>query len=79
MMDLQAQDRAHRIGQTKPITAFRLTTGGIVEERLLVRVEGKRRLERVVMKGRFGGMVGEGGVVLASLQGEGILMRGGEI
>lgn len=65
MMDLQAQDRAHRIGQTKPVIVFRLATGGTIEERLLERAEGKRRLERLVMmKGKFGGMVGEGGVML---------------
>lgn len=65
MMDLQAQDRAHRIGQTKPVIVFRLATGGTVEERLLERAEGKRRLERLVMmKGKFGGMVGEGGVMM---------------
>ena len=64
MMDLQAQDRAHRIGQKKPVIVFRFATGGTVEERLLERAEGKRRLERLVMmKGQFGGMVSEEGVV----------------
>jgi len=30
--DLQAQARAHRIGQTQPVTVYRLVTQGTVEE-----------------------------------------------
>ena len=33
-VDLQAQDRAHRIGQTKPVTVFRLVTEGAIEEKV---------------------------------------------
>jgi SWI/SNF-related matrix-associated actin-dependent regulator of chromatin subfamily A member 5 len=38
-MDLQAQDRAHRIGQTKPVKIFRLITEGTVEEKILDRCQ----------------------------------------
>ncbi|KAF8426873.1 SWI/SNF chromatin remodeling complex component [Tirmania nivea] len=77
MMDLQAQDRAHRIGQKKPVVVFRFATGGTVEERLLERAEGKRRLERLVMmKGKFGGMVSEEGE--EGEEGEGDAKRWGE-
>eukprot|EP00026_Physarum_polycephalum_P008980 Phypoly_transcript_09087.p1 GENE.Phypoly_transcript_09087~~Phypoly_transcript_09087.p1 ORF type:complete len:223 (+),score=41.14 Phypoly_transcript_09087:703-1371(+) len=48
--DLQAQDRAHRIGQTKPVVVYRLVTGGTVEERILQRAKGKLRLENLVIK-----------------------------
>lgn len=52
--DLQAQDRAHRIGQTKPVIVYRLATKGTVEQTLLEKAEGKRRLERlVIQKGKF--------------------------
>ena len=34
-MDLQAQDRAHRIGQTKPVRVFRLVSQHSVEEKIL--------------------------------------------
>ena len=34
-MDLQAMDRAHRIGQTKPVTVFRFITEGTVEEKII--------------------------------------------
>lgn len=34
--DLQAQDRCHRIGQTKPVTVLRLVTVDSVETRILV-------------------------------------------
>lgn len=52
--DLQAQDRAHRIGQTKPVIVYRLATKGTVEQTLLEKADAKRRLERlVIQKGKF--------------------------
>lgn len=48
--DLQAQDRAHRIGQTRPVIVYRLATRGTVEQMLLERADGKRRLEKLVMQ-----------------------------
>ncbi|KAI9826254.1 MAG: hypothetical protein M1826_006676 [Phylliscum demangeonii] len=54
--DLQAQDRAHRIGQTRPVIVYRLATRATVEQALLDRADGKRRLEKVVIRpGRFRG------------------------
>lgn len=56
--DLQAQDRAHRIGQTRPVVVLRLATKGTVEEELLMSAEGKRRLEKlVIQKGTYKDMV----------------------
>ncbi|KAI5291279.1 hypothetical protein KEM52_000213 [Ascosphaera acerosa] len=52
--DLQAQDRAHRIGQTKPVVVYRLATKGTIEQTLLEKADAKRRLERlVIQKGKF--------------------------
>ena len=52
--DLQAQDRAHRIGQKKPVIVYRLATKGTVEQSLLEKADAKRRLERlVIQKGKF--------------------------
>lgn len=48
--DLQAQDRCHRIGQTRPVVVFRLATKGTVEEDLLMSADAKRRLEKLVIK-----------------------------
>jgi ATP-dependent DNA helicase len=48
--DLQAQDRAHRIGQTRPVIVYRLATKGTVEEELLMSADAKRRLEKLVIK-----------------------------
>ena len=48
--DLQAQDRAHRIGQTRPVIVYRLATKGTVEQTLLEKAEGKRRLEKLVIQ-----------------------------
>jgi len=48
--DLQAIDRAHRIGQTRPVVIYRLATKGTVEESLLMSADAKRRLEKLVIK-----------------------------
>ena len=47
---LQAMDRAHRIGQTKPVLVLRLATQFSVEGRLLARANSKLALERLVIK-----------------------------
>ncbi|KAA6410036.1 MAG: hypothetical protein FRX48_06650 [Lasallia pustulata] len=48
--DLQAQDRAHRIGQTKPVIVYRLATKGTIEQNLLEKADGKKRLANVVIQ-----------------------------
>ena len=48
--DLQAQDRAHRIGQVNNVIVYRLATRGTVEQTLLDTAEGKRRLEKLVIR-----------------------------
>lgn len=53
-VDIQAQDRVHRIGQTKPVRIFRLVTRGTVEERIVSRASQKLYLERMVVGGRGG-------------------------
>ncbi|OJJ49915.1 hypothetical protein ASPZODRAFT_89549 [Penicilliopsis zonata CBS 506.65] len=59
--DLQAQDRAHRIGQTKPVVVYRLATKGTVEQTLLEKADSKRRLERlVIQKGKFKSLLDSG-------------------
>ncbi|KAG0302302.1 hypothetical protein BGZ97_002409 [Linnemannia gamsii] len=53
-MDLQAQDRVHRIGQTKPVMIYRLVTANTVENRIIERANSKRKLEKLVIhKGKF--------------------------
>jgi SWI/SNF-related matrix-associated actin-dependent regulator of chromatin subfamily A member 5 len=38
---LQAEARAHRIGQTKPVTVYKLCTQGTVEEQMIGRIQKK--------------------------------------
>jgi SNF2 family DNA or RNA helicase len=40
----QASDRAHRIGQTRPVTVYRLVLQGSVEEKILAIHDQKRSL-----------------------------------
>ena len=48
--DLQAQDRAHRIGQTRPVSVYRLCMEGTLEEKILERAERKLYLDRLVIE-----------------------------
>ncbi len=50
--EAQAIDRAHRIGQRKPVTVYRLVSAGTIEEKVVALQERKRDLfQRVVDDG----------------------------
>lgn len=52
--DLQAQDRAHRIGQTKEVRIFRLISTNSVEESILARANYKLDIDgKVIQAGKF--------------------------
>ncbi|XP_068423925.1 lymphoid-specific helicase [Clinocottus analis] len=54
--DLQAQDRCHRIGQTKPVVVYRLVTANTIDQKILERAAAKRKLEQMVIhKNKFKG------------------------
>lgn len=48
--DLQAIDRAHRIGQTKQVRVFRLITANTIDEKIVEIAERKMRLDRLVIQ-----------------------------
>ncbi|KAA8492875.1 Protein PHOTOPERIOD-INDEPENDENT EARLY FLOWERING 1 [Porphyridium purpureum] len=48
-IDAQAQDRAHRIGQTRPVTVYRLVTDRTVEWNIMHKAQQKRNLESLVI------------------------------
>ena len=68
----QASGRAHRIGQQRPVTVYRLVTQGSIEDRIVKLHHSKRALAEGVLAGQDGG----GGTVmraadmLALLRGE---------
>jgi len=49
-MDLQAMDRAHRIGQTKEVSVFRFCTDGSVEEKVIEKALKKLALDALVIQ-----------------------------
>ncbi|KRY73875.1 Lymphocyte-specific helicase, partial [Trichinella pseudospiralis] len=52
--DLQASDRCHRIGQTKPVLIYRLVAKGTIDEMMVDRAHTKRKLEKLVIaSGKF--------------------------
>jgi SWI/SNF-related matrix-associated actin-dependent regulator of chromatin subfamily A member 5 len=52
--DLQAQDRAHRIGQKRQVQVFRLVTEHTIEEKVVERAQQKLKLDAmVVQQGRL--------------------------
>jgi len=53
-IDLQAQDRAHRLGQTRPVRVFRLVCAQSVEERVVARAQRKLYLDAMVTQGAVG-------------------------
>ncbi|KAK4181541.1 putative DNA helicase ino-80 [Triangularia setosa] len=59
-IDSQAMDRAHRLGQTKQVTVYRLITRGTIEERIRKRAMQKEEVQRVVITG--GSSAAGGGV-----------------
>ncbi|XP_076260406.1 lymphoid-specific helicase-like [Rhynchophorus ferrugineus] len=53
-MDIQAQDRCHRIGQTKPVVIYTLVSKNTIDERVLKVGKMKRLLEKVIiLDGKF--------------------------
>ena len=52
--DLQAQDRCHRLGQTKPVNVYRLVSENTIEEKIVERAQQKLKLDAmVVQQGRL--------------------------
>jgi len=49
-MDLQAMDRAHRIGQKKQVRVFRLVAENTVDEKIVEKAEVKLKLDRMVIQ-----------------------------
>ncbi|VDK51670.1 unnamed protein product [Gongylonema pulchrum] len=49
-VDLQAMDRAHRIGQKKQVRVFRFITDNTVDERIIERAEMKLHLDSIVIQ-----------------------------
>ncbi|XP_074643398.1 chromatin-remodeling ATPase INO80-like [Tubulanus polymorphus] len=50
-VDQQAMDRAHRLGQTKQVTVYRLVCKGTIEERIIQRAKEKSEIQRMVISG----------------------------
>jgi DNA helicase INO80 len=56
-IDSQAMDRAHRLGQTRQVTVYRMITRGTIEERIRKRALQKEEVQKVVISGGASGGV----------------------
>jgi len=52
-MDAQAQDRCHRIGQTREVHIYRLTSEHTIEENILKKARQKLMLDQIIKEGNF--------------------------
>ncbi len=66
----QASGRAHRIGQLRPVTVYRLVTQGSIEDRIVRLHRSKRELAEGILGGQDGGAVMDAGALLALLRGD---------
>ncbi|TVQ27957.1 MAG: DEAD/DEAH box helicase, partial [Spirochaetaceae bacterium] len=57
-VEAQAIDRAHRIGRTGNVIAYRLITAGTIEEKMLRLQEHKRGLAESIIRSDAGGLTG---------------------
>ncbi len=64
----QASDRAHRIGQTRPVTVYRLITKGTIEEQIVELHKQKRELADNLLEGAETGKRISGDDLLALLK-----------
>lgn len=66
----QASDRAHRIGQTRPVTVIRLVTARSIEEKVGQLHEAKRDLAEKILEGTAKARAPELEVLVGLLQGQ---------
>ena len=68
-VDLQAEDRAHRIGQTKQVYVYRLITENAIDEKILERAQQKLQLDKmVIQQGKLSHTKENGNDYLAMIQ-----------
>ncbi|KAK0985853.1 putative DNA helicase ino80 [Friedmanniomyces endolithicus] len=74
-IDSQAMDRAHRLGQTRQVTVYRLITRNTIEERIRKRALQKEEVQRVVISGQASGGGDKATVVDFNNRGGGVVGR----
>ncbi|KAI9179978.1 chromatin remodeling complex Adenosinetriphosphatase [Blastocladiella emersonii ATCC 22665] len=64
--DLQAEDRAHRIGQQKQVVVYRLISENAIDEKILERATQKMQLDRMVIQSQLKPAAGGSGTTGAA-------------
>ena len=70
--EAQAVDRAHRIGQTRPVLVYRMVAKDTIEEKVMALKARKSVLAATVLDGGGGGGLGGGGLDGGGLDGAGL-------
>jgi DNA helicase INO80 len=65
--DSQAMDRAHRVGQTRQVTVYRLICKGTVEERMLHLARNKKDVQDIVVGNKSVAEVNSGKEIVSML------------
>ena len=59
--DRQAEDRCHRIGQTRPVSVYKMVAAGTVDEKILTKAEKKTEVNSALLDGSSSAGSSKGG------------------
>jgi SNF2 family DNA or RNA helicase len=67
----QAMGRAHRMGQQRPVTVYRLVTQGTLEDKIIALHQHKRELADQLLEGQETAVIPDAQALLALMRNDG--------